>query len=108
MNTVEIESTRAPRAWYAAKDAAIKSYAASTHFSNAQRLEVDRVRLVLDMAYSGKVYVNYRKKFAVVKIENARVQDPKLLKELEQEYETRGYTKVVSKQGVLYRIPKTA
>lgn len=108
MQATELDSKKAPLAWYAAQDAKVRSYAASTHYSNEQRLEVDRVKLMMEMMYAGRVFVNFRKKFAVIKIEDARVREPKMLKELEAEYEERGYTKAVTAQGVIYRIPKRA
>ena len=38
--------------------------------------------------------------------ENGRVKDVKGLKFLEEEWTAKGYTKVVTNQGVMYRIPK--
>ena len=108
MQTSELETKRAPLAWYAAQDAKMRSYAASTHYSSQQKLEVDRVKMMMEEVYAGRVFTNFRKKFAVVKIEDARVRLPKMLKELEAEYERRGYTKAVTAQGVIYRIPKKA
>ena len=93
--------------FHAARDAEIKSYACSTHYSDAEKLVADRVKVGLEMCYSGsKFYTTFRKKFITIKIDNASVRDSKSLKILEDDYETRGITKAVSPQGVIYRIPK--
>ena len=93
-------------AWAAMQNAKARSYAASTHYSDAEKLTVERVKLMLELAYNSTVYVNYRKKFAAVKVAGNRIQDKNLLKTLEADYEERGYSKLVSPQGVIYRIPR--
>jgi len=105
MQTVELESRKAKNSWWAVVDARQRSYVASTHYSDSEKLEAERVKMMLEMAYYGKIYLNYRQKFIVLKAVGS-VQNPELLAELEADYEERGYTKVVTEQGVIYRIPK--
>jgi hypothetical protein len=64
------------------------------------------MKLGLEQVYSGMVYVNPRGKFIAVKVDQPRVRDRKMLSLLEQDYVLEGITKVVTEQGVTYRIPK--
>jgi hypothetical protein len=94
-------------AYAAARDARIRAVAMWSHYKPEQQVEAERVKLGLEMVYYYKnIYVNPREKFITVKVENARVKDSKGLKFLEEEWETRGYKKAVSDQGIIYRIPK--
>ena len=107
MKTVELETKSAGRyAYFAAQDAAVKSYAASTHYTNQQKLNAERKKLVLEMAYYGQVHVNYRKKFVALKVVNTNVQNRKLLAELEQDFAEENIARIVTAQGIVYRIPK--
>ena len=107
MQTVELETKSAGRyAYFAAQDAAVKSYAASTHYTPRQKLNAERKKLVLEMAYYGEVHVNYRKKFVALKVVNTNVQNRKLLAQLEQDFAEENIFRVVTAQGIVYRIPK--
>jgi hypothetical protein len=107
MQTQELETRSAGRyAYFAAQDAAVKSYAASTHYTSQQKLNAERKKLVLEMAYYGEVHINYRKKFVALKVVNTNVQNRKLLQELEQDFSAQNIVRVQTPQGVVYRIPK--
>lgn len=108
MHTTELDTKAAPFAWIAARDAAIKSYAASTLYTEAQRLRAERMKLGLEMVYWSKnVFVTYRKKFITIKLDQARVRDAKTLRLLEKDYtELKDVTKVVTDQGITYRIAR--
>jgi hypothetical protein len=107
MQTQELETRSAGRyAYFAAQDAAVKSYAASTHYTSQQKLNAERKKLVLEMAYYGEVHINYRKKFVALKVANTNVQNRKLLRELEQDFSAQNIVRVQTPQGVVYRIPK--
>ena len=107
MQTRELDTKSAGRyAYFAAQDAAVKSYAASTHYTSQQKLNAERKKLVLEMAYYGQVHVNYRKKFVALKVVNTNVQNRKLLAELEQDFAEENIARVVTAQGIVYRIPK--
>ena len=107
MVTQELETRSAGRyAYFAAQDAAVKSYAASTHYTSQQKLNAERKKLVLEMAYYGAVHINYRKKFVALKVVNTNVQNRKLLQELEQDFAAQNIVRVQTPQGVVYRIPK--
>ena len=108
MNATELDTKAAPFAWIAARDAAMKSYAASTLYTDAQKVRAERMKLGLEMVYSARsAFITYRKKFVTIKLDQARVRDRKTLALLEQDYTTQGdITKVVTDQGITYRIAR--
>ena len=94
-------------AWFAERDARMRSAVNSTTFSDAQKLKAERVKLALEMVYSAeKVFIEYRKKFISVKVHKAMVRDRKGLALLEMCYQNEGLEKVKTAQGVTYRILK--
>ena len=108
MNAVELDTKAAPFAWIAARDAAMKSYAASTLYTEAQKVRAERMKLGLEMVYAARsAYITYRKKFVTIKLDQARVRDRKTLALLEQDYTAQGdITKVITDQGITYRIAR--
>ena len=108
MNATELDTKAAPFAWIAARDAAMKSYAASTLYTEAQKVRAERMKLGLEMVYAARsAYITYRKKFVTIKLDQARVRDRKTLALLEQDYTAQGdITKVVTDQGITYRIAR--
>ncbi len=107
MKAVTIESVEAPSKWSAAADANMRNLANKSCYDNSQQILAERTKLGLEMVYSGKVFLNYRKKFITLKIADPVVKDSKNLRLLEKQYESDGIVKVVSAQGILYRIPQT-
>ena len=94
-------------AWFAERDARMRSAVNSTTFSDAQKLKAERVKLALEMVYSAeKVFIEFRKKFISVKVHKAQVRDRKGLALLEMCYQIEGLEKVKTSQGVTYRILK--
>ena len=108
MNATELDTKAAPFAWIAARDAAMKSYAASTLYTEAQKVRAERMKLGLEMVYSARsAFITYRKKFVTIKLDQASVRDRKTLALLEQDYTAQGdVTKVVTDQGITYRIAR--
>jgi hypothetical protein len=103
----QIERERAPWAWVAARDARQRSLAAQTHYTPEQQARAERMRLVLELVYSNRaIYVSYRQKFIAVKVENPLVINRQLLRTLEKDWEDLDYQKVVTNQGITYRIPR--
>lgn len=94
-------------AWFAERDARMRSAVNSTTFSDAQKLKAERVKLALELVYSAeKVFIEYRKKFISVKVHKAQVRDRKGLAMLEMCYANEGLEKVRTAQGITYRIIK--
>ena len=107
MKTQTLDTLEASNKFAAYMNARVRSYAASTGYSEQEKIAAERMRLVLDLVYVAReIYVTYRKKFITVKLEQARVADRVSLSELEAEWTVKGITKAVTPQGIIYRIPK--
>lgn len=111
MKAVELKTETAEKSgyysWIAARDAQFKSACESQNYSDKQKLVAERMKLALELCYYNKnIYITFRKKFISIKIDQAQIKDRKNLALLETDYDNAGYSKIVSKQGVSYRIPK--
>jgi hypothetical protein len=94
-------------AFAAARDARMRATAMWSHYTDAERTRAERMKLGLELCYSAKgIYINPRNKFIAIKVDNPNVKDRKNLALLEQDYEAQGITKVLTNQGVTYRIAK--
>lgn len=94
-------------AFAASRDARMRAIAMWSHYTNAERVRAERMKLGLEMVYSAKgIYINPRGKFIAIKVDRAQVRDRKNLALLEAEYDKAGIKKAVSAQGITYRIPK--
>lgn len=108
MQTKELETKSAGMyAYAAARDARMKAAAMWSHYTEAQRVQAERMKLGLELCYSSKgIYINPRQKFITIKVDSPVVRDRKNLALLEADYAAEGITKVVTDQGVVYRIAK--
>lgn len=108
MKKQDLENKPAGRYAYAAViDAQSRAANMWSHYSQAQRTQAERMKLGLELCYYHRdIHINPRKKFISVKVENARVRDRANLQLLEADYERQGIKKVVTDQGVTYRILK--
>ena len=94
-------------AWYAAKDASMKSAVNASRFTPAQKLKAERVKLALELVYScEEVSITNNKTFIRVKVHNGIVRDRKQLRLLESDWTKEGIEKVFTDQGVIYRVAK--
>jgi len=94
-------------AYAAARDARMRAAAMWSHYTEAERVRAERMKLALELCYSAKrFYINPRGKFITIKIENPRVKDRRNLDLLESDYELESITKITTAQAVIYRIPK--
>ena len=108
MESRELDSKNAGMyAWFAFRDARMRSAVNSSVYSEQERTRAERVRMGLMLVYRGKdFYIEYRKTFVAIKIDSPVVYDRKNLMILENDYAKLGIVKRVSKQGIIYRIPK--
>jgi len=91
----------------AAINAEMRNRELSHSYSSEQRAKAATARDLIDTAYAySNIYINYRKTFIAIKVESARVRDKRFAKEMEDIFASQGYTKVVSDQGVVYRLPR--
>jgi hypothetical protein len=108
MKAQELETKSAGYyAYAAARDASMRAVAMWSHYTDRERVRAERIKIGLEMVYNAKgVHINPRGKFIAIKVDQARVRDRKMLALLEKDYELLSITKVVTEQGVTYRIPK--
>jgi len=108
MQERDIESKSAGYyAYAAARDARMRAAAQWSHYTEAERVRAERMKLALELCYSGKAfYINPRGKFITIKVDRPRVVDRSNLALLESDYAKEGITKVVTPQAVIYRVPK--
>ena len=108
MKAQELETKSAGSyAYAAARDASMRAVAMWSHYTDRERVRAERIKIGLEMVYNAKgVHINPRGKFIAIKVDQARVRDRKMLALLEKDYELLSITKVVTEQGVTYRIPK--
>ncbi len=108
MEAQELETKSAGYyAYAAARDASMRAIAMWSHYTDKERVRAERMKLGLEMVYNAKgIHINPRGKFIAVKVDQPQVRDRKMLALLEKDYELLAITKVVTEQGVTYRIPK--
>ncbi len=95
-------------AFAAMRDARIRNEAMKSHYTEAERLRAERMRLGLECVYRAtEVHINYRKKFIAVKLSNAIVRDRASVADLESFYALEGISKEITAQAIIYRIPRT-
>lgn len=104
MITQETETKDSGRyAFYAARDARMRSAVNATRYSDELKVRAERMKLALDLVYAHKsIHINFRKTKISVKVDRAVVVDRKNLRLLEQDWEAQGVTKTQSPQGVTY------
>jgi hypothetical protein len=94
-------------AYAAARDAAQRSYIASTHYTEQQKVRAERMKLALELVYSAKaVHINYRDRFIAIKLDRPTVRDRRNLAAIEADWAAAGIVKRATAQGIIYRIPK--
>ncbi len=92
-------------AWFAAKDASLKSAVNASRFTDSQKLKAERVKLALELVYScEEVKITNCKTWIRVKVIKGMIRDRKNLRMLEQDWTNAGIEKVFTNQGIIYRV----
>jgi hypothetical protein len=106
MKTTETEHVDAGRfAWFAARDAKMRSAINASRFTDKQKLRGEQIKLALSLLYSYKeLTLDYTKRHIRVKVSNANIKDRKTLRERENEWAIEGIEKVLTNQGIIYRV----
>lgn len=92
-------------AWFAARDARMRSIANASLFTDQQKVRAERMKLALEMVYScSQITITNCKKWIRVKVHQGRVRDRKNLALLEQDWAAQGIMKMLTKQGIIYRV----
>lgn len=107
MKSAFIDSKEANNKVWAYFDARMRAAVNWTTYSASQKLRAERMVLGLSMVYRAKsIYITPRKTFIAVKVDGPVVVNKSGLAVLEKDYEKEGIQKLVSRQGVIYRIPR--
>jgi len=108
MQQQELETKNAGLyAYAAARNARMRATAMWSHYTQAERVRAERMKLGLELCYSARgFYINPREKFIAIKIDNPTVRDRRSLAMLEKQYDKECIKKIVTNQGVTYRIAK--
>jgi hypothetical protein len=105
LKTTTINTEEATNKRWAAQDAQRRNTNNKSHFSQAIQVQIERMKMVMNMVYACKnIYEAYGKKGVSIKVDGATVTDKKNLRLLEAEWTALGFTKKVSEQGVIYRL----
>lgn len=92
-------------AWYAARDASMKSAVNASLFTDAQKLKAERVKLALELVYScEEVKITNCKTWIRVKVIKGTIRDRRNLRLLESDWTSQGIEKVFTNQGIIYRV----
>ena len=107
MIVTETEHKSAGRfAFFAARDASMKSAVNASRFTDSQKLKAERVKLALEMVYACEaVTIDNCQKWIRVKVHKPMIRDRKNLRLLEQDWHLEGIEKVQTKQdAIIYRV----
>lgn len=92
-------------AWFASRDAKMKSAINATKFSDKTKLKVEQMKLVLmEVYYYTKIESDPQKTFVRIKIHNGVVRNKKMLREYEDYWAEQGIVKRLTNQGIIYRV----
>ena len=105
MKTQNLDTAEAPVKWFAYQDARQRNLSNKSHHSEAVKLQVDRMLAVMDLVYAAQgIYEAYGRRGVSVKVNKPVVKNRKALRELEAQWESQGFTKRISAQGIIYRL----
>ena len=91
-------------AYAAAVDANRYSDECRMRYNGSERARVETFVDLVNMAYSARVFTNYRKKWVQVFLKDVIVRDRKWARELDNIIEERNYEKVRTESGVSIRM----
>jgi hypothetical protein len=108
MQVRELDTKEAPNKWFAVQDRRMRNIANQTLYTQQQQIRMDRIKLALELVFSGTIYeVNYGKRGASVKIKaGAILRDRKMLVLLEGDWTQEGIIRKETAQGTLYFMPR--
>jgi hypothetical protein len=93
--------------WFAKQDAERLNAKWRPTYTLKQQAEAQKAVDLLDTAYSAKgIHINFRKKFIAVKVDRPIKRDKLFAATAEALFAEKGYTKAISAQGIIYRIPR--
>ena len=108
ITTTKLDTEEAGKhAWFAHQDAMRINSNNKSHYTAKQIRRVGSALDCLDYAYSyDESFINYRQKFITIKLDNARVKDRAMLREIEAGFEADGVEKILTPLATIYRFAK--
>lgn len=108
MRTVELDTKEAPNKWWALQDRRMRNIANASLYSDKQKIRAERMKLALEILYTGKIYdIAFGKRSISVKLQNGgNIRNRKELSLLEADWSAEGIYKKATEQGVQYHIPR--
>lgn len=104
-NALDTQPSFAP--WAARLDAERLNAKWRPTYTLQQQAEAQKAVDLLDTAYAAKgIHINFRKKFIAVKVDRPIKRDKLFAATAEALFAEKGYTKAISPQGIIYRIPR--
>lgn len=104
VKTIETKTSNTP--WFVFKDVKAQNAKYGPTYSAKQKSAAETFADCLKLAYTGNVYINYRKKFIAVKLERGFKKDKMFALAVAGIVAEKGYTEVESEQGRIYRLPR--
>lgn len=93
--------------WQARKDAEDKSKRNAAGFTATQKSLAESTAELIRVSYDYKaLYTNFRQKFISIKVAEPRTRDRTGVLSLDRLFSDRGYRKVLTPQGIIFRIPR--
>jgi hypothetical protein len=91
--------------FFAVNDRKMRNAVNSTLYTDAQKTRAIAMKYALEEVYYCKeVHVNYNKTYISIKVDDGRVRDRLQLGRLEEQWQERGVTKLVTAQGISYKL----
>ena len=106
MQTIALDTKESSSKFFAFIDAKRKSTINATHYTDRQKLRAEQIKSALDIMYDSHSYIEFRKKWIAIKLDKPVVRDMHMLEEFEELWSNEGLTKVITSQGITYRIPQ--
>ncbi len=108
MKELAINRDESTQPWFAARDAHHKSEICKQAYSLKNRAKADAMHYAIELCYAcHATYLTYRQRFVAIKIEHVMGFHRTTLRTLEAAWESDAsitVTKVVTKQGFIYRV----
>jgi hypothetical protein len=107
MQEIKLKCPKAANKVFAVIDERRRSAENKVDYTDEDFAIIDYALSVLKDTYKvDKMYVNYRKKFAAIKLPHPVARSMSKLKAAERELAVYSCVKVVTEQGTIYRFPK--
>ncbi len=108
MNITEMDTKPSTTPWLVAAQVEKRNNENASRYTAKDRSTARTLIDVIEDAYSTKgVFLNFRKKFIAIKVNKPVVRHRSAVKILHEIFDSRGYSKAISAQGFVIRIPNT-